>query len=127
MVEIAKRKRTKPSGKPFPKGVSGNPNGRPTKAREAAKTFSECFIAAMNKEVDALVDGQPTRAPRYELFIGQMIQAGIKGGTGTQARKLVLDFMNGLEVKETVADAKQAAEGEELFGADFPRPPDTPC
>ena len=26
--------------------------------------------------------------------------------------------MNGLEVKETVADAKQAAEGEELFGAD---------
>ena len=117
-MPVTKRK-PKPRGKPFVAG--GDDRRNPTKARDTVKTFSECFIAAMNKEVDALVDGQPTRAPRYELFIGQMIRAGIKGGTGTQARKLVLDFMNGLEVKETVADGKQAAEGEELFGADFPR------
>ena len=79
MVEIAKRKRSAPSGKPFSKGVSGNPNGRPTKAREAAKTFSECFIKLMNKEVAAQVGSEMVVRPNYEHFIGEMIKAGHQG------------------------------------------------
>ena len=116
MVEVTKKK--KPRGKPFPKGVSGNPTGNPpglVKARETAKSFSQCFIALMNKEVEATEDGKKIKAPTYELFVKQMISAGIKGtSTGTPARKLVLDFLNGLETKETTDEAKQATEGEDV-------------
>jgi hypothetical protein len=85
VVEVKKKR--KPRGKPFPKGVSGNPTGNPpgkVKAALANRTFNDCFVAAMLKEVDALENGQPIKATNYELFIKQMINAGIKGGTGTQ-------------------------------------------
>ena len=89
------KRKPKPRGKPFTgkDDPRSNPNGRPTKARETAKTFSECFIKLMHKEVVANTGGgQTVVAPNYEHFIGEMIQAGIKGGTGTQARKLVLSL-----------------------------------
>ena len=69
----------------------------------------------MHKTVDASEGGQPIKATNYELFIKQMINAGIKGTiTGTPARKLVLDFMGSLEVKEMIAEAKREAEGENV-------------
>ena len=105
MLEV-KRKR-KPGGRPYPKGVSGNPNGRPTKAREAAKTFSECFIKLMNKEVAAQVGSEMVVRPNYEHFIGEMIKAGIKGGTGTPARKPLFGHV-GDEIVEQAALAEQA-------------------
>ena len=119
---MAGKYKEKPRGKPFLKGADPRRegNGRPTKARETAKTFSECFINLMNKEVAATEGGQAVLKPNYEHFLSEMIKAGIKGAAGTPARKLVLDFMGSLEAKEEVADGKQAAEGEE-FGADFPR------
>jgi len=59
VIEVAKKKpRAKPHGRPFPKGVSGNFKGRPTKFAEANKTFAERFIGEMFKEVDALIDGR---------------------------------------------------------------------
>ena len=117
MVEVKKKK---PRGKPFPKGVSGNPTGNPpglVKARAASRTFSQCFIALMNKEVEATEDGKKIKAPTYELFVKQMINAGIKGtSTGTPARKLVLEFMAGLETKETAEEVKKASEPEDMSG-----------
>ena len=113
---VTKRK-PKPRGKPFTgkDDPRNNPNGRPTKARETAKSFAECFVATMHKEVEALENGQPIKATNYELFVKQMVNAGIKGtSTGTPARKLVLDFLNGLETKETTDEAKQATEGEDV-------------
>ena len=72
-----------------------------------------CAIEVQNGLIERNAGVPPERRIEFRV--------GIHLGDVVQARKLVLDFMNGLEVKETVADAKQAAEGEELFGADFPR------
>ena len=107
----------KPRGKPFTgKGdPRNNLKGRPTKARETAKSFAECFVKLMNKEVSASigVGGETVVRPNYEHFLSEMIKAGIKGtGAGTSARKLVLDFMAQLETKEQVEEDKQAATGE---------------
>jgi hypothetical protein len=110
------KEKKKPRGKPFPKGVSGNPKGNPeslAKAREAARnanrTFAEQFLKEMHREVPAIENGVPIKAKNYKLFVQQMIAAGIKGGTGTQARKLVLEFLALL-----VAEEKKAAEGENV-------------
>jgi hypothetical protein len=49
------------------------------------------FLELMAKEVPAVMGGKTVMTTHYELFLTQMIKAGIKGNT--QARKLVLDFM----------------------------------
>jgi hypothetical protein len=66
----------------------------------------------MFKQVEAKVGEAWIKAPQYEFFVNEMIKAGIKGNT--PARKLVLDFMGSLEVKETIAEAKREAEGENV-------------
>ncbi len=80
MADIKRKK--KPRGRAFVGGIDArrNPNGRPTKASDTAKTFSECFIKLMNKEVAAQVGSEMVVRPNYEHFIGEMIKAGIKGG-----------------------------------------------
>ena len=83
-------------------------------ARNANRTFAEQFLKEMHREVPAIENGVPIKAKNYKLFIQQMIAAGIKGGTGTQARKLVLEFLALLENKEAVAEEKKAAEGENV-------------
>jgi hypothetical protein len=113
----------KPRGKPFPKGVSPNPGGVPNEKKRYAnanKTFAEQFLKEMFREVEALENGVPIKAPNYAIFIRQMINAGIKGGTGTQARKLVLEFLSLLENKEVAAEAQRATEGDppEVFSWD---------
>ena len=106
MVETTTKKKLKPRGRPFPKGQSGNPKGRPL-----GEIVGNRFAAEMLKVVPAQVGGKTIEAPQYELFIMQMIQAGIKGNT--PARKLVLDFIAANDARETAADekAKQATEG----------------
>ena len=63
------------------------------------------------KVVPAQIGGKMVEAPQYELFIMQMIQAGIKGNT--PARKLVLEFMAANDAREAATEeqAKQATEG----------------
>ena len=50
------------------------------------------------KPVEATVNGQPVKTTQYQLFVQQLIKAGITGNT--PARKLVLEFMRDHEVRE---------------------------
>ena len=69
------------------------------------------FAQEMLKVVPAQIGGKMVEAPQYELFIMQMIQAGIKGNT--PARKLVLEFMAANDARDATAEekAKAAIEG----------------
>ena len=61
----------------------------------------------------ANVGGQTIVAPQYELFLGEMIKAGIRGNTS--ARRLVVDFLLGLEAREArekADETKRETEGE---------------
>ena len=105
MTEVKKKK--KPRGRPFPKGVSGNPHGN----RHLGAIVGNRFMAEMLKVVPAQIGGKMVEAPRYELFVTQMIEQGIKGNT--PARKLVLEFMQANDARETAAEqqAKKALVG----------------
>ena len=101
------KQKKKPRGRPFPKGVSGNPHGN----RHLGAIVGSRFAQEMLKVVPAQIGGKMVEAPQYELFIMQMIQAGIKGNT--PARKLVLEFMAANDARDAAAEekAKQATEG----------------
>ena len=115
MIEFKRKipRKLKKRGKPFAKGSDErrNVDGKPKKASEANFEFNQHFIGEMFREVQASIDGKPIIAPRYQLFIKQMIEAGIKGNTS--ARKLVMEFMSKLETKEEVDEAKRESEGED--------------
>ena len=81
---------------------------------EAANSCRQVFVEELFKEVEVLRDGVPTRTTRYRLFVDQMITAGIKGGTGTPARKLLLEFMREQEGREIRDGADRAAAGESI-------------
>ena len=106
MVETTTKKKLKPRGRPFPKGQSGNPKGRPL-----GEVVGNRFAQEMLKVVPAQIGGKMVEAPQYELFIRQMIQEGIKGNA--PARKQVLDFIAANDARESAADekTKQATEG----------------
>ncbi len=106
MVGKPQTKKGKPRGRPWPKGVSGHPAGN----RHLGDVLRSRFAHEMLKVVPAKVGGVMIEAPRYELFITQMIEAGIKGNT--PARKLLLEFMNANDAAEVAAEqqAKQATE-----------------
>ena len=74
------------------------------------KTINERFLALMFKEVEATIGGQHVVAPQYELFLGEMIKAGIRGNTS--ARRLVVDFLLGLEAREKTAETIPETEAE---------------
>ncbi len=67
----------------------------------------------MFKEVSANIGGQTIVAPQYELFIKQMIKAGISGNTS--ARRLVVDFLLGIQAREAAQktdETQRETEGE---------------
>ena len=99
MVGKPQTKKGKPRGRPWPKGVSGHPAGN----RHLGDVLRSRFAHEMLKVVPAKVGGVMIEAPRYELFITQMIEAGIKGNT--PARKLLLEFMNANDAAEVAAEA----------------------
>jgi hypothetical protein len=52
----------------------------------------------------------PVRATNYQLFISRMIKAGISGNTS--ARRLVVDFLLGLQAREKPEEAERETESE---------------
>jgi uncharacterized protein DUF5681 len=104
-VEVLEKPKKKPRGKPFPKGLSGNPGG---KFQGRLTQMGDDFVRELFKPVDAQVNGKPVRTTQHALFIQQLIKAGITGNT--PARKLLLDFMRENEIREKIIATELATK-----------------
>ena len=97
-----------PPGRPFQKGKSGNPSGRP----KNLSRFGDVLMKEFFKTVDAQVGGKMVRASQSQLFAQQMVKNGIT--KGPTAMKLVLQFIEAHEAREAAKEAlkvKRASEG----------------
>ena len=96
-----------PPGRPFQKGKSGNPSGRP----KNLSRFGDVLMKEFFKPVVAQVGGKMVRASQSQLLAQQMVKNGIT--KGPQAMKLLLQFIEAHEAREAAKqalEAKKAAE-----------------
>jgi hypothetical protein len=109
-----------PNGQ-FPKGVSGNKNGRTKKVPRAytRREFIKDFIAEMEREFD--VNGEKLSANR--VLFRSMINAAVKGNA--QALKLLLEL---IQISLDEVKRLKPADSEELEAAEswmaFEKKPD---
>lgn len=94
--------------KPWKKGQSGNPSGRP---KNLAR-IGDLFTKEMFKSVPVKMEGMIVNKLQAEILVSQMVKQAIsKGG---QATRLALQFMEQHEAREERREerkAKQIAEG----------------
>ncbi|MCL6622941.1 MAG: DUF5681 domain-containing protein, partial [Syntrophobacterales bacterium] len=79
---FAKPWKKRPRGRPWPKGVSGNPRGRPKGARNK---FTEAVREGLRRVEEKLA--QPRRLNRdkpYECWDGYLIQEGLRYDCNTE-------------------------------------------
>ena len=67
--------RRPPRGRPFRPGQSGNPNGRPRRARTLAKALAR----ALDKEIEATEDGRPRSVTKLEAAMIQVANQAANG------------------------------------------------
>ncbi len=97
-----------PPGRPFQKGKSGNPSGRP----KNLSRFGDVLMKEFFKPVVAQIGGKTVRKSQMELVAQQMIKdAIIKGPT---ARSMLLKFVEQHEAREATKEAKKATEAEDM-------------
>ena len=96
----AKPKR-KPRGKPFPKGVSGNPGGRPKQAHEIAALAREFSEEAILKLAE-LMRGKGVPANTVIAAINSLLERGI----GKPVQPTAAELAPLLEKPRTGDDAK---------------------
>jgi len=94
--------------KPWRKGQSGNPSGRP----KDLVRLGELFTRELFKEVPVQLAGKVVKKSQAEVLVSQMIKQAIaKGGTAT---RIAPQFMEAHEAREAAREerkAKQMAEG----------------
>lgn len=78
MAANSKKTATKPRGKPFPKGVSGNPSGRPKDGESWAGVFKE--LANKNAEELAAMFGENDLGLAYRKFPKNVQMKYLVGG-----------------------------------------------
>jgi hypothetical protein len=94
--------------KPFVKGRSGNPSGRP---KNLAR-LGDLFTQELFKHVPVTMGGKMVNKMQAEILVSQMVKQAIaKGGNST---RIALQFMEAHEAREAAKEerkAKQIAEG----------------
>ena len=91
-----------PRGRPFQKGKSGNPSGRP----KNLSRFGDVLMKEFFKPVVAQVGGKTVRKSQVELVAQQMVRDAIT--KGPQARALLLKVIEAHEAREVAKEALQA-------------------
>ncbi|CAN5306931.1 hypothetical protein BH09PSE2_BH09PSE2_06180 [soil metagenome] len=86
----------------FPKGVSGNPKGRPRKKR----SVDDAVIATMHEKVP--VRGSRKRTTRLEVTTTRLANKGAEGDL--RAAKLSIDYLQKAEERRAQAELKAPQE-----------------
>ena len=118
-----KRKKGKPRGRPFPKGVSGNPGGRPRTVKEVQELASEYTEEALLKLV-AVMRVKPTGYTLKEIrqaavaILDRACGRPSQPLTGKEGEPLEAEFPNLLATLKKLsgdgdADPEAAEEAEE--------------
>ena len=98
--EIGYRK--PPAGRPFQKGRSGNPSGRPRK-----KDLPELLAAAVDEPVYVTTEGERRRITKREAIVTQLVN---KSATADlRATKMLIDMLREVEKKAGAAGLPRAA------------------
>lgn len=85
MLKNSGKKKGRPRGKPFQKGVSGNPRGRPKKEQ----TLQHWIDELGDQVPEGQVDGKPNILPRAALVVRALYAQAIKGNV--QAINTILE------------------------------------
>ena len=92
--EIGYRK--PPAGRPFQKGRSGNPSGRPRK-----KDLPELLAAAVDEPVYVTTEGERRRITKREAIVTQLVNKSTTADL--RATKLLIDMLKEVEKKAGAA------------------------
>jgi len=102
--KTAKPKR-KPRGKPFPKGVSGNPGGRPKQVRELME-IARALSAEGIEELAAIMRDKQLAPAMRMAAIDRILDRGM----GKPVQPTAADLTPVLEAPRTGDDAKEVTE-----------------
>jgi hypothetical protein len=83
-----------PVGRPFKKGQSGNPSGRPAKS---AKSMPPLLVRKFDEQVVVATNGRCEKTTRREVVIVQLVDQ--PAGPGLSATKILTDVLNEIEKK----------------------------
>jgi hypothetical protein len=80
-----------PSGRPFQKGQSGNPRGRPR------NDLSTLLVAALNEPVLVTTEGEQRRITKREAIVTQLVNKSTSADL--RATKMLIDMLKQVEGK----------------------------
>ena len=97
-----------PNSKPFPKGVSGNPNGRPKGLRNRSTIVREWLEAT--ESMKNPITGQSEKLSQYDIITLALIQKARKGDV--QAFKELMDSSFGKIPDKLLAENKNTFQSD---------------
>jgi hypothetical protein len=97
-----------PNSKPFPKGVSGNPNGRPKGLRNRSTIVREWLEAT--ESMKNPITGQSEKLAQYDIITLALIQKARKGDV--QAFKELMDSSFGKIPDKLLAENKNTFQSD---------------
>lgn len=91
-----------PKSGQFPKGKSGNPNGRPRRDLRAIsdRQIRADIIGALEEDITIVHKGKTKKISRFEAILSQLISLALKGGNFKAIKLLVELYTNTVKKHE---------------------------